>query len=51
MRYPIFVRAGSKPVMTKRLSDPTCLQLGCELLAGSLSYYGINATNKKIENG
>jgi len=35
------------PVMTTRLSDPTCLQLGCELLAGSLSYYGINATNRK----
>ena len=47
MRYPIFVRAGFNPVMTKRLSDPTCLQLGCELLVGSLPYYGINATIKK----
>lgn len=38
---------GSNPVLTTRLSDPTCLQLGCELLVGSLSYYGRDA---KIKN-
>jgi hypothetical protein len=39
---------GSNPVLTTRLSDPTCLQMGCELLVGSLSYYGRYATIKTI---
>jgi hypothetical protein len=35
-RYTLILFTGSNPVLTTRLSDPTCLQMGCELLVGSL---------------